>query len=355
MLSPCCFDSQSTQKTLNHKKKRRKMHQSVILLVAVVTIVGCVNEQTEFRRLINKSRVECRRAKTSRVIDSTCLGKRSLEEIVDTIPGGRNMVRIYAGPDLMKTYDLCVSRESGGSDDWKVILSIRNRIDAGATRRDEIVKECEAQIKLEKEDCAALKELVCAFSQGTDFTCAADSQKERKAATLSSDQCFHLSAIADDRPDSLSEFNSRLRKSRSNCRQDKDTITGKCAQERTLSALMRQVPKGVNVIAKAGNARSELRLNIERCLDREEVGFAQFRWQALLTLSGTSNRELRTNCLKQIQDEIKDCKEINNIVCAFTYGIDFSCAPDEQKRGVAADSHCTSVEQAIKTASLSDN
>jgi hypothetical protein len=120
----------------------------------------------------------------------------------------------------------------------------KNRAKVGAKIRSDSWAECDAQMKLEKQDCIDAKKLLCAFKQGfvdamicigiilslsfsTDFTCAPDSQKKRRARTVdvgAVDQCYAFIAYGDGRPTDKKTFLKRIADTKKNCRKDIDVV-----------------------------------------------------------------------------------------------------------------------------------
>jgi len=113
--------------------------------------------------------------------------------------------------------------------------------------------------------------------------------------------------------------------------------------------LFAELPEGIKWTTYA-KPNTDLAKIINNCVERETYGWPNFRAQVNRVLMGAKNRDARNKCLAQVNDEQNtDCKGAAKIVCAFTYGVDFSCANEEQKRRVASETACTAVENAIAT------
>jgi hypothetical protein len=92
----------------------------------------------EFKRVINASRQQCRLNRSPRIIDrkfevhkhhkhNTFIGtcpEKTIEALFTAIPGDRTTTRQFAGADLMKTFELCATRENGGGSDWREITLV---------------------------------------------------------------------------------------------------------------------------------------------------------------------------------------------------------------------------------------
>jgi len=326
------------------------MNYSIVLLFLVsLAIVNAVNELAEFKKVINKSKADCKRDKQPKPnIDRTC-PQKTTETLFAEIPGTRATVKPYAGVDLMKTYELCALRElTGKPTSWTEIT--KNRAKVGLTLASQTWKDCDAQMKLEKADCKSVESLLCAFSQGTEFSCANPQQLKRTSTTLEKgDRCYMMIAYGEGRPFDKKSFTAKLAETKKNCRKNAEVIANKCAQEKTFNELFAELPEGIKWTAYA-KPNTDLAKIINTCVERETYGWPNFKTKVNRVLMGPKNRDARNKCLAQVNDEQNtDCKGAAKIVCAFTYGVDFSCANEEQKRRVASETDCRAVENAIAT------
>lgn len=326
------------------------MNYSIVLLFLFsLVVVNAVDQLASFKVVINKSKADCKRDKNPKPnIDRTC-SQKTTETLFAAIPGARATVKPYAGVDLMKTFELCASRElTGQPSSWTEIT--KNRAKVGLTLASQEWKDCDAQMKLEKADCQSVESLLCAFSEGTEFSCANPQQLKRTATTLEKgDRCYMMIAYGEGRPFDKKTFTAKLAVTKKNCRQDAEVIENKCAQEKTFTELFAELPDGIKWTTYA-KPNTDLAKIINNCVARETYGWPNFRAQVYRVLIGAKNRDARNKCLAQVNDEQNtDCKGAAKIVCAFTYGVDFSCADEDQKRRVASATDCTAVENAIAT------
>jgi len=249
----------------------------------------------------------------------------------------------------MKTYELCAIRElAGAPTSWTEIT--KNRAKVGLTLASPTWKDCDAQMKLEKEDCKNAENLLCAFRQGTEFSCANAQQLKRTTTTLEKgDRCYMMVAYGQGRPFDKKSFTTKLASTKKNCHTDAETIENKCAQEKTFNEMFEELPEGIKWTAYA-KPNTDLYKIINNCVARETYGWPNYKAQVNRVLVGAKNRDARTKCLAQVTAEQNtDCKGAAKIVCAFTYGVDFSCADEDQKRRVASATDCAAVDNAIAT------
>jgi len=335
------------------------MITATVLLLAAI---GCATAQKaptqtvqEFTKLIDASRAECvrypaKRQKQVRYDQSQCGAPccTTIQQIYAMIPGNRETVRRYATADFMKTLDLCVTRENNNATDWRKIQA--NRLKLGNKLNSDTWNDCAAQIKLEQADCKDAKNVLCAFRQGTAFNCAEPAQFTRQAQTLSlkGDQCNVIVAFGDGRPTTSAEFNKRVQDSRRGCLTKKDPTDAQCFGENSIELLLNRFPTGVNVKGNT-NAYAGLSNSIDMCVNRNDAGFIKIRIKANQVYAAG---KARNDCLAQLTQDEETCKKVKSILCAYSYGVDFSCADaDAQitKRRVAIPDQCSEAVRAIET------
>lgn len=341
----------------------------LVALVAVVATLVAAEDIATFRRLINKSRAECRRDRSpASQVRATCApppdprtGRSPLRdittgELLDQIPGGLTTVKQYSAGrarfDLYKTATLCEERESeDGAKSWKNIDKTA-RVEMRLTPRTEVYSECQAQMEREKRDCADIKNILCAFKNHQAFECAPDNQRDREAGTIDeTDQCFAFAFFNYGRPTTLKDFRARQRSSKLNCRRDKDMIEMRCGRkDETLQQIVASLPNDRAysfdrdiVVAKM----PEIQAGLDDCLLIERYGYAKLRVKANQELRGVQNADQRRRCLATLADDQTDrCKQVNDVMCAYSYGTDLSCKPEAQSLTRESDA-CAPVIAAI--------
>lgn len=318
-----------------------------ILLVAMFVLPA--HQQTpkplttdQFKALINKSRQDCWRnpqlKQVEKRYDLGQCGRDTIQAMYEKIPGNKATVNLYAPYDLERTLELCVSRENKDSTDWNVITANRRRL--GAAQTTSVWTDCNNQMTAEKLDCKNAKNILCGFARGTALECMEDAQKKRTCTTIEQgDKCNAIESLTDGRPENTTEFNQRIAASRRQCSASKTKqptdqanqfVNANCYADQKLPLLMTRFPSGMTsnaVLAPAGYYQPGLRETVAMCNSRDEVGFPKIlarSWQAAYA----SDRQA---CQAQLTQEQKDCKAAQQIICAYSYGVDYSCWKQDLK------------------------
>jgi hypothetical protein len=295
----------------------------------------------EFKAIINKSRQDCltgrqTKANETRYDHGDC-GADTIDTMYNKIPGNKSTVNLYASYELKRTFELCSSRDDKNGNDWNTMLA--NRYKLGASAYTGVWTDCQKQIDKERADCKNAKNVLCAFKRGTAFECVPDQQKKRTCTTLEQgDECYAVEALVDGRPKNVTDFNSRVAASRRQCidpsqKQQADQynqfVNTNCNADRRISMLLTRFPPGMTkdqVLAQA-YPQPGLRETVAMCINREQVGFTPITARAWTAPFATD----RTACLAQLTKEQDDCKTAQHLICAFSFGVDFSCWKQELK------------------------
>jgi len=312
-----------------------------------------------FKAIINKSRQDCwsgvQTKETETRYDRGECGLDTIEAMYSKIPGNRQTVNLYAPYELQRTFDLCSSRENKKGTDWNVMIA--NRYKLGASAYTDVWNNCQTQIDQERVDCKNAKNVLCAFERGTAFECEPDDQKKRTCTTLEQgDKCYAVESLDDGRPQNATDFNNRVAQSRRQCltqKQPEDQynqfVNTNCYADQKISTLLTRFPPGIThdlVLAEA-YPQPGLRETVTMCENREQVGFAQI--QARSWAAQFANE--RTACQAQLTQEQKDCKTAQHLICAFSFGVDFSCWTQDltHRQGVQQHDACEQIVNDLLT------
>lgn len=279
-------------------------------------------------------------------------GVDTIEKMYEKVPGNKATVNLYAPYEVKRTLALCVTRENKQSTDWNVMIANRHKLGASAT--SDVWTDCQTQITAERVDCKNAKNMLCAFQHGTAFECARDEQKKRTCTTIEhGDKCNEVESLADGRPQNATEFNQRVAASRRQCAADADNrqpedknnqfVNQNCAADQKLSMLMTRFPTGINenrVLADAAR-QPGLRETVTMCKNREQTGFAQIRARS----NAAQFASERVACQAQLTQEQTDCKTAQHLICAYSFGVDFSCWKQQlaHRQGAAKYDQCERV------------
>jgi len=186
-----------------------------------------------------------------------------------------------------------------------------------------------------------------------------DQQKKRTCTTLEQgDKCNAVESLADGRPQNATDFNQRVAVSRRQCadpnyKQPEDQfnqfVNTNCYADQKISILMTRFPPGISpdlVLAEA-YAQPGLRETVAMCKSRDEIGFPQITarsWQAAFANE-------RAACQAQLTQEQKDCKTAQHLICAFSFGVDFSCWKQDltHRQGVQQHDACEQIVNDVRT------
>jgi len=336
---------------------------SVLLLLAMFVPGHLQDTLTSdaFRAIINKSRQDCwtnvQSKETETRYDRGECGVDTIETMYEKTPGNKQSVDLYAPYDFQRTLDLCSSRENKQGTDWNVMIV--NRYKLGASAYTEVWNDCQNQITAERVDCKNAKNVLCAFEHGTALECVFDQQKKRTCTTLEQgDKCNAVESLADGRPQNATDFNQRVAASRRQCadpgyKQPEDQfnqfVNTNCYADQKISMLMTRFPPGISpdlVLAEA-YAQPGLRETVAMCKSRDEIGFPQITarsWQAAFANE-------RAACQAQLTQEQKDCKTAQHLICAFSFGVDFSCWKQDlvHRQGVQQHDACEQIVNDVRT------
>jgi len=304
----------------------------------------------QFKAIINRSRQSCwsrpQLKQVEKRYDNNECGRDTIQTMYEKIPGNKAMVNLYAPYDFERTLELCASRENKDSTDWNVITANRRKL--GASQNTAVWTDCQTQMTAEKVDCKNAKNVLCAFARGTALECVVDEQKKRTCTTIEQgDKCNAIESLADGRPENATEFNQRIQASRRQCTnsrtkqptdQANQFVNANCYADQKLPLLMTRFPTGItpnSVLAQAAYPQPGLRETVTMCNNRDEVGFPKIlarSWQA--SFAGE-----RQACQAQMTQEQKDCKAVQQMICAFSYGVDYSCWRQDLKARQGVQQH----------------
>lgn len=316
------------------------MNGSLYCVVIMISLFHSAHLQQQtsdqFRQMITKSRQDCvsgRQAKATETrYDRGECGADTIEQMYVKVPGGKATVNLYAPYEFKRTLALCITRENKQGTDWNVMIANRHKLGASATT--DVWTDCQTQITAERVDCKNAKNVLCAFEHGTAFECVPDAQRQRTSTTIEhGDKCYEVEALADGRPQNATDFNQRIAASKHQCAtnpadqqtEDKNNqfVNQNCAADPKMSTLMTRFPNGIDqnrVLAEA-NRQPGLHDTVTMCINREQAGFAQIRARS----NAAQFASERATCQVQLTQDQTDCKTAHQLVCAFSFGVDFSC------------------------------